>query len=237
MLPLGVFRSRQFTAANAVTFVVYGAPRRAAVPGPRGAAGRPPLLADRGGHVAAPDHLHHARLVGPLGRAGGQDRPEAPDDGRAVRHRRVVLLFIRVGASGDYLTTVLPAVVVFGLGVAIMVRAADRDRHVRRPGRPRAASPRRGTTTVARAAGLTRWRCCPRSPASPGQLPAPGALAHGFKVAAMIPPRLLRGRGRCSPRSPSATPPEPRGSRARKRRRRSPARSRRRPCVVWERRR
>ena len=30
-------------------------------------------------------------------------------------------LFIRIGGSGDYLTAVLPAVVVFGFGVAIMV--------------------------------------------------------------------------------------------------------------------
>ena len=90
MLPLGVFRSRQFSAANAETFVVYAAlggllfllPTVLQVVSGYSPAGV------RGG--AAAGDVHHAGPVVPLRQAGLPDRPAAADVGRAAGHRRVV---------------------------------------------------------------------------------------------------------------------------------------------------
>jgi EmrB/QacA subfamily drug resistance transporter len=121
MLPLGVFRSRQFSAANAVTFVVYAAlggllflvPVVLQVvhgysPVEAGVSLLPVtfimlLLSSRSGALAARIGPRLQMTVGPLVLALS------------------LALFTRVGASGDYLTAVLPAVLVFGFGVAIMV--------------------------------------------------------------------------------------------------------------------
>jgi len=121
MLPLGVFRSRQFSAANAVTFVVYAAlggllflvPVVLQVvhgysPVEAGVSLLPVtfimlLLSSRSGALAARIGPRLQMSVGPLVLALS------------------LALFTRVGASGDYLTAVLPAVLAFGFGVAIMV--------------------------------------------------------------------------------------------------------------------
>src|SRR6266704_1931881 len=111
MLPLGVFRSRQFSAANAVTFVVYAAlggllflvPTVLQVahgysPVAAGTALLPVtfimlVLSSRSGALAARIGPRLQMSVGPLVMAGS------------------LLLFTRIGDSGDYLTAVLPAVV------------------------------------------------------------------------------------------------------------------------------
>jgi len=121
MLPLEVFRSRQFTAANAVTFVVYAAlggllflvPVVLQVvhgysPVEAGVSLLPVtfimlLLSSRSGALAARIGPRLQMSVGPLVLAVS------------------LALFTRVAASGDYLTAVLPAVLMFGFGVAIMV--------------------------------------------------------------------------------------------------------------------
>jgi EmrB/QacA subfamily drug resistance transporter len=121
MLPLGVFRSRQFSAANAVTFVVYAAlggllflvpvvlqVAHGYSPVEAGVSLLPVtfimlLLSSRSGALAARIGPRLQMTVGPLVLALS------------------LALFTRVGGSGDYLTAVLPAVLVFGFGVAIMV--------------------------------------------------------------------------------------------------------------------
>ena len=85
MLPLGLFRTRQFSGANAVTFVVYGALGGALFLLPvelQLVAHYSPARVRAG--PAAGDR-HHAGLLGPLGTAGRAHRSPAPDDGRAVR--------------------------------------------------------------------------------------------------------------------------------------------------------
>ena len=121
MLPLGVFRSRQFSAANAVTFVVYGALGGAIFLVPvvlqevcgysaleAGMALLPVTaimlaLSARSAALAARIGPRLQMTAGPLVIAAG------------------MALFTRVHGSGDYLTQVLPAVLVFGFGLAINV--------------------------------------------------------------------------------------------------------------------
>jgi MFS family permease len=121
MLPLTIFRSRQFSGANAVTFVVYGALGGALFLIPvvlqevcgysaleAGVALLPITvimltLSARSAALAARIGPRLQMTTGPLVIAAG------------------LLLLIRVHGNGDYLTQVLPAVLVFGFGLAINV--------------------------------------------------------------------------------------------------------------------
>jgi EmrB/QacA subfamily drug resistance transporter len=186
MLPLGVFRSRQFTAANAVTFVVYGAlggllflvPVVLQVahrysPIEAGTSLLPITfimlaLSARSGALAARIGPRLQMTVGPLVIAGS------------------FLLFTRVGASGNYLTAVLPAVVVFGLGVAVMVAPLTATAMSAAPAE-HAGVASAVNNDVARAAGLIAVAVLPALAGITGDSYLhPAALAHGFKVAAMI---------------------------------------------------
>jgi EmrB/QacA subfamily drug resistance transporter len=121
MMPLSLFRSTQFNAANIVTFVVYGALGGALFLLPiqliqvsgytaleAGIALLPVTvimlaLSSRSGALAARIGPRLQMSIGPLVIAAG------------------LALFARIGPSGNYLTEVLPAVLVFGLGLAINV--------------------------------------------------------------------------------------------------------------------
>jgi EmrB/QacA subfamily drug resistance transporter len=121
MLPLSVFRSRQFSAANAVTFVVYGALGGALFLVPvvlQEVSGYSPLEAGlallpltaimlafsaRSAALSARIGPRLQMTVGPLVIAVG------------------MALFTRVSGTGNYLTEVLPAVLVLGFGLATNV--------------------------------------------------------------------------------------------------------------------
>jgi len=121
MLPLNLFGSAQFTAANAVTFVVYAALGGALFLLPiqlQEVSGYTPLeagisllpvtailllLSARSGALATRIGPRLQMSVGPVVIAAG------------------LALFTRIGHTGNYLTEVLPAVSVFGLGLAINV--------------------------------------------------------------------------------------------------------------------
>jgi hypothetical protein len=97
-----------------------------------------------------------------------------------------LLLFTRIGGSGDYLTSVLPAVVVFGLGVAINVAPLTATALAAAPA-DHAGVASAVNNDVARAAGLIAVAVLPALAGITGDSYLhPAALAHGFKVAAMI---------------------------------------------------
>ena len=121
MMPLSLFRSAQFNAANVATFAVYGALGGALFLLPiqlQQVSGYTALqagisllpitlimlaLSARSGALAARIGPRLQMTVGPLVIAAG------------------LALFTRIGGSGNYLTEVLPAVLVFGFGLAINV--------------------------------------------------------------------------------------------------------------------
>ena len=121
MMPLSLFRSAQFTSANVVTFVVYAALGGALFLLPiqlQEVSGYSPLeagiallpvtvlmlaLSARSGALAARIGPRLQMTVGPLVIAAG------------------LAMFTLIGQSGNYLTEVLPAVVVFGFGLTINV--------------------------------------------------------------------------------------------------------------------
>ena len=121
MMPLTMFASRQFSAANLVTFVVYAALggffflfvaflqiSLGYSPIAAGAASLPVTalmlsLSARSGALAQRIGARIPLTVGPLVIAAG------------------LLLMMRIGPGDDYLTSVLPAVIVFGLGLTLVV--------------------------------------------------------------------------------------------------------------------
>ena len=121
MLPVDIFSSRQFTSANVLTFLVYGAMGvvffllvvflQEAVGYSAIAAGFAELpvtvlmllLSARGGELAQRIGPRLPLTVGPLLIAAG------------------FLLLSRLGPDADYLTTVLPGLVLFGLGLVATV--------------------------------------------------------------------------------------------------------------------
>jgi EmrB/QacA subfamily drug resistance transporter len=121
MLPLDVFAERQFTAANLVTFAVYAAlggvffllvvhlqVSSGYSPVAAGLAGLPvtaalALLSPRAGALAERHGPRALMTAGPLLCAAG------------------ALLLLRVGVDADYVTDVLPAVTVFGVGLGLTV--------------------------------------------------------------------------------------------------------------------
>jgi EmrB/QacA subfamily drug resistance transporter len=121
MLPLGIFRSRQFSAANAVTFVVYAALggfffllvaflqiSMGYTPIEAGAASLPVTLlmlafSARSGALAQRIGARLPLTLGPLIIAAG------------------LLLMTTIEPGASYLTGILPAIVVFGAGLTLVV--------------------------------------------------------------------------------------------------------------------
>jgi EmrB/QacA subfamily drug resistance transporter len=186
MLPLTVFRSRQFSAANGVTFVVYAAlggviflvpvvlqEVRGYSPLQAGTALLPVtfimlLLSSRSGALAARIGPRLQMTTGPLVIAAG------------------LVLFIRLGSAGSYWTTVLPAVLVFGFGLAINVAPLTSTALAAAPAE-HAGIASAVNNDVARAAGLIAVAVLPVAAGITGDSYLhPVMLAHGFRVAAVM---------------------------------------------------
>jgi EmrB/QacA subfamily drug resistance transporter len=121
MLPLGIFASRQFSAANAVTFVVYGAIGGVffllAVELQTGL-GYSPIAAGASSLPTTGIMLAFAARGGALAQRIG---PRIPLTVGPLLIACAMLLMTRIEPGASYATTVLPAVVVFGAGLVFVV--------------------------------------------------------------------------------------------------------------------
>ena len=191
MLPLGIFRSAQFSAANAVTFIVYGAFGGALFlvtlqlqlvsgysPLAAGTALLPItvamlLLSARGGQLAQRIGPRLPMSVGPGICAAG------------------LLLMLRIGRHANYVTDVVPGVLVLGLGLALLVApltatvlAAVDVEH--------AGISSGVNNAVARAAGLIAVAALPAAAGISGtSYTHPASFQAGFRVAVLICALLL----------------------------------------------
>ncbi len=183
MMPLGIFSSRQFSAANLVTFVVYAALGGVFFllvsflqislgysPIAAGSASLPVtvlmlLLSARSGALAQRIGPRIPLTVGPLVIAGG------------------LLLMSRINPGDSYASSVLPAVIVFGLGLTLVVApvtatvlaAAD----FRHSGIASGVN-----NAVSRVAGLLAVAVLPLIAGLGGhRFYDPSAMTHGFHVA------------------------------------------------------
>ncbi len=186
MLALGVFRSRQFSAANAVTFVVYGALGGALFLVPvvlQEVCGYSPLeagvamlpltaimlaLSARSAALASRIGPRLQMTVGPLLIGAG------------------MLLFTRVHGNGDYLTQVLPAVLVLGLGLATNVAPLTATALSAAPAEHSGIASA-VNNDVARTASLIAVAVLPALAGITGDVYLhPAALTHGFHLAMLI---------------------------------------------------
>lgn len=183
LLPPGLFASVQFSAANAVTFVVYAALGGALFLLPvvlqevagysalvAGTALLPVtavmlLLSSRSGQLAARVGPRLQMSVGPVVIAAG------------------LVLLVRIGPHSGYAAVVLPAVGVFGLGLAINVAPLTATALGAAPAE-HAGVASAVNNDVARAAGLIAVAVLPAVAGITGNSYLdPVALAHGFRVA------------------------------------------------------
>lgn len=183
MMPLAIFRSRQFSAANLVTFVVYAALggfffmfvsflqiSLGYSPIAAGAASLPVtvlmlLLSARSGALAQRIGPRIQLTAGPLVIAVG------------------LLLMTRIRPGDSYFSSVLPAVIVFGLGLTLVVApvtatvlAAADSRH--------SGIASGINNAVSRVAGLLAVAALPVVAGLTGRsFYNPAAMTHGFRVA------------------------------------------------------
>jgi EmrB/QacA subfamily drug resistance transporter len=121
MLPLSIFSSRQFTVANVLTFVVYGALGGVfflLVAVLQTSLGYTPLAA---GAASLPIT---ALMLALSSRAGGWAQrigPRKPLTLGPLLIAAGMLMMSRIGPGDTYLGTILPAVIVFGLGLSATV--------------------------------------------------------------------------------------------------------------------
>jgi EmrB/QacA subfamily drug resistance transporter len=186
LLPLGVFRTRQFSGANLVTFVVYGALGGAVFLVPvhlQQVAGYSPIQAgtallpvtvlmlafsSRSGALAARIGPRLQMSIGPLVVAAG------------------MVLMIRIDRSGGYLTQVLPAMLVLGAGLAITVAPLTSTALSAAP-MEHAGVASAVNNAVARTGGLIAVAVLPPVAGITGaSYLHPAAFAHGFRVAVLI---------------------------------------------------
>ncbi len=186
MLPLSVFRSAQFSAANLVTFVVYGALAGALFLVPvhlQQVAGYSPIVAgtallpitalmlvfsSRSGALAARIGPRLQMSAGPLVVAVG------------------MVLLARIDRSGGYLAQVLPAVLVLGAGLAITVAPLTSTALSAAP-MEHAGIASAVNNDVARTAGLIAVAVLPPVAGLTGaSYLDPAAFAHGFRIAVVI---------------------------------------------------
>lgn len=183
MLPPAIFASKQFNAANAVTFVVYGALGGVfflLVSFLQISMGYTPIEA---GAASLPVTALMLALSASSGELAQRIGPRIPLTAGAVTIAAGLLLMTQIEPSGSYLASVLPAVVVFGLGLTLVVSPVTAT--VLAAADARNAGIASGVNNaVARVAGLLAVAVLPLIGGLSGQrFYEPKAMTHGFHVA------------------------------------------------------
>ncbi|MGB3684310.1 MAG: MFS transporter [Ornithinimicrobium sp.] len=186
MLPLSIFSSAQFSAANAVTFTVYGgfgAVFFLLVIQLQVVSGFSPLAA---GISILPITVLMLVLSARSGELANRIGPRLQMSAGPVVCAAGLLLMLRIGPNASYLADVLPGVAVFGFGLAIMVApltatalAAAPDEH--------AGLASGVNNAVARAAGLVAIALLPAvSGIGEADYTEPAAFNAGFDTSMWI---------------------------------------------------
>ncbi|MEV8213282.1 DHA2 family efflux MFS transporter permease subunit [Leifsonia sp. NPDC077715] len=121
MLPLGIFRARDFSVGNVATAFIYGGVAVgtfALALFLQQGAGYSATLA---GFAMVPSSVLLIALSAFFGRLGGRVGPRLLMTVGPLVAAAGFLLMLRIGDQADYVTEVLPAVAVFGLGMSITV--------------------------------------------------------------------------------------------------------------------
>jgi len=186
MVPLDVFASKEFTAVNLVTFVVYGGLGLVFflfVVTLQVVAGYSPVAA---GASLVPLTLLLLLLSARAGALAQKIGPRKPMTAGLVVVTIGMLLMTRIGLHTSYLTDVLPAVVVFALGLSAVV--APLTATVLATADVRHAGVASGVNNaVARAASLLFVAAIPPLAGLTGNAQShPLVFLHGFRIAIVV---------------------------------------------------
>lgn len=121
ILPLSIFRSRQFSGVNATTFLVYGALSGLFFLLMPQLQGNLHYSALRAGAALTPANLIMLALSPVAGRMSARVGPRVLMTAGALIAAGGMVLFSRIHEGASYVTTVLPATIVFGTGLATLV--------------------------------------------------------------------------------------------------------------------
>lgn len=186
MLPLGLFRDRQFSSANVVTFVVYAALGGALFLLPlqlQRVAGFAPLAA---GTSLLPITVVMLLLSARAGRLAQRIGPRLPMTVGPLLAGLGLALMARIGAGASYVTDVLPAVVVLALGLACTVAPLTSTVLAAAPDRS-AGVASAVNNDVARTAGLLAVAVLPAvAGIGPAAYTHPAQLSDGFVRGVLI---------------------------------------------------
>jgi EmrB/QacA subfamily drug resistance transporter len=183
MMPLSMFSSRQFSAANGVTFVVFGAFSGVfffLVAFLQISLGYSPLAA---GAASLPITILMLLLSAPAGSLAQRIGPRIPLTVGPLVAAVGLVLMSRIDRGDSYLSAVFPAVTVFGLGLTLVVApvtatvmAAADERH--------SGIASGINTAISRLAGLIVVAALPLIAGLTGKkFYEPAAMQHGFHVA------------------------------------------------------
>jgi EmrB/QacA subfamily drug resistance transporter len=185
LVPLELFRSPQFSGANATTLAVYGAFAGALflfVVQLQQGLGYSALEA---GAALLPVTVLMLAISARAGRLGQRIGPRLPMTAGPLVAGAGLLLLSRVAPGSKYLTTVLPAAVVFGLGLSLTVApltaavmAAVEERHL--------GVGSGVNNAVARVAGLLSVALLPLAAGLSGVDPGSPAFGDGVRAALRI---------------------------------------------------
>jgi predicted MFS family arabinose efflux permease len=191
MMPLDVFASKEFTAVNLVTFVVYGGMGVVFflfVVTLQVVAGYSPIAA---GASMVPITLLMLLLSARAGALAQKIGPRIPMTAGLVVVTTGMVLMTRIGPHTSYLTDVLPAVVVFALGLSAVV--APLTATVLATADVRHAGVASGVNNaVARAASLLFVAAIPPLAGLTGDAQShPLVFLHGFRIAILASAALV----------------------------------------------
>jgi EmrB/QacA subfamily drug resistance transporter len=198
LVPLDLFQSRQFTAANVITFVVYGALGGALFLLPIQLQRVVGLSALQSGTALIPMTILMLLLSSAAGRLAARVGPRLPMTLGPLIAAVGLALLVRVAPGGGYLTTTFPAVVVFGLGLSVTVAPLTWTA-LRAAGPAHAGVASAINNVVARAAAAVAVATLPVAAgiAGPAAL-EPDVFAEGFRRAMWIAATLVAAGGMLS---------------------------------------
>src|SRR6266516_4431775 len=191
LVPLDVFASKEFTAVNLVTFVVYGGMGVVFflfVVALQVVAGYSPIAA---GASMVPITLLMLLLSARAGALAQKIGPRIPMTAGLVVVTTGMVLMTRIGPHTSYLTDVLPAVMVFALGLSAVV--APLTATVLATADVRHAGVASGVNNaVARAASLLFVAAIPPLAGLTGDVQShPLVFLHGFRIAILASAALV----------------------------------------------
>ena len=191
MMPLSLFRAREFSAANLVTLVVYAALSGALFLIPvqlQRVSGYAPVAA---GSALLPVTLVMLLLSARMGRLATRIGPRWPMTVGPLVAGAGLALLVRVGADASYVADVLPAVVIFALGLSATVAPLTATVLAAAPARQVGVASA-VNNDIARTGGLLAVAVLPGiAGITPAAYRDPALLSTGFHHAVLIAAGLL----------------------------------------------